>query len=450
MKDLVPPQNLEAERKLLCGCLLDPDVVDEVAEFLKAEDFYRDSHEHCWRAIVDIRNSGEPVDTVSLAEHLTREGRFDSIGGDNLLEEVMNSAPHAANAVYHANIVKEKAVARRLLEASLETVAEINRNQDTCADLVSNAESRIFAITDGQSSGRTVSAVDHMDETMNEIIRRRDRRQRKETDGIYSEFDDLDDIVGGFRPGELIIVAARPSIGKTALALEILRRVAKKSMVLFFSLEMGRQAIGGRLLSAQAQINSRLIDSGYLSDGDLSKVIEAQRSLSARHYKIDDSTARSAIQIRSNSRRTKLRHGLSLIIVDYIQLIDAESRKGRSRQEEVAEISKALKATARELNVPLIALCQLNRKSEDREDRRPRMADLRESGALEQDADVVILLHRPEFYDPNDQPGVARIYVEKNRNGMTGDASLTYVKSCTRFDPLSNLEPHQADDSEPF
>jgi replicative DNA helicase len=444
--DLVPPQNLEAEQGVLGSILLDNDSLHEIIPILKVEHFYRDSHQVLYRAIRDLYDLGRPVDAITLADELVRRGEFEKVGGDDALTQVLTSVPNAANARYYASIVRQKAISRELIEAANEVLRDGYSNSFTAEQLLESAESRIFGIAEDQVQGQTSDLGDVVNDAMARISRRAE--ERHPITGVPSGFFELDDLTSGFQGSQLIILAARPSMGKTALALNVSEHVVVdcKMAALFVSLEMGELELAERLLCSRSRVDGHKLRTGRnLGPRELAMLGRGYDELrSGGTLMIDDTPARNMLQITANARRLKLRNDIKLIIVDYIQLIDAEDGRD-SRQEQIAKISRRLKTLARELNVPVIALSQLNRAVESREDRRPRMADLRESGAIEQDADMVLLLHRPEYYDPNDQPGIAELIVAKHRNGATGSIKLTFLKNFMRFENLAAVaEPIDA------
>jgi replicative DNA helicase len=430
----LPPQNIEAEQGVIGSILLDNDVLHDVVPMLKVEDFYRDSHQVIYRTIRDLYDLGRAVDAITLADELTRRGEYAKVGGDDALAQILASVPHAANARYYAGIVREKAIPRALIEASNEVIREAYSNSHTADELLELAERRVFAIAEEQVSGETVELRDVVTRAMDRIALRSE--ERHPITGVSTGFFELDDLTGGFQGSQLVILAARPSMGKTALALNICEHVIleRKTGVLMVSLEMGEMELAERLLCARSKVDGHKLRTGHgLGTREMTQLGKAYDELRMAPLFIDDTPARNMLQITANARRLKMRQDIGLIVVDYIQLIDAEESRD-SRQEQIAKISRRLKTLARELQVPVIALSQLNRAVENREDRRPRMADLRESGAIEQDADLVLLLHRPEYYDPNDRPGTAELIVAKNRNGATGNVTLTFLKNVTRFE----------------
>ncbi len=447
--DRLPPQNLDAERSVLGGILLDNDVLHDVVGFLTPDDFYRDAHQIVYRAIREMYDEGKAVDAVTLGDELDRKGELERIGGDDGLLEIANSVPHAANARFHAEIVRQKSVSRQLIQSATEIIQDGYSNLFTSQQLLETAERKVFAIAEDQIKGQVHELKGVLSEAMDRISRRAE--EKHVVTGVGTGFFDVDDITTGFQPEQLVIVAARPAMGKTAFALNICAHAAvnHQTPTLVVSLEMGRLELGERLLSAHAKVDSNKMRTGHgLGHVELGKLGKAYTEIAAAPIHIDDTPSRTMLQILATARRLKLRHGLGLVMIDYIQLIDADDSRD-SRQEQIAKISRRLKMMARELHVPVIALSQLNRGVENREDRRPRMADLRESGAIEQDADMVLLLHRPDYYDPNDQPGVAEVIVAKNRTGRTDTAKLVFLKNLTLFDNKANIEA-PIDEGRPF
>jgi replicative DNA helicase len=441
LSDRLPPQHLEAERGVLGSILLDNEVMHDIVVFLRTEDFYRDAHQVIYAAIRELYDKNKGIDAVTLAEELKHRGQFEQVGGDDTLAEIVTSVPHAANGKYYAEIVKQKATNRQLIESATEIIRDGYSNQFTAQELLESAERKVFAIAEDQVRGETLEIKDVLKQSMELIVTRAESDGHAVT-GLGSGLIDLDDLTGGFHPGQLIIIAARPSMGKTALALNICDHagVNLKVPVLFVSLEMGSQEIGQRLLCARSEVDGHKLRTGLgLGQRELHKLSTAYKDLTEKvEIYIDDTPARSMMQIAASARRIKRKRQIGLIMVDYIQLVDSDDSRD-SRQEQIAKISRRLKTLARELKVPVVALSQLNRAVESREDKRPRMADLRESGAIEQDADVVLLLHRPEYYDANDQPGSAELIVAKNRNGAVDTVKLTFLKNLTRFDNHSRI-----------
>ncbi len=437
LADRLPPQNLEAEQGVLGGILLDNDVLHEVVPLLKVEDFYRDTHQILFRTIRELYDLGKAIDVITLSEELTRRDQYKAIGGDEALSLIVNSVPHAANAKYYAQIVRQKSISRELIECANQMLRDGYSNNFTSEQLLEAAERRVFSIAEDQTKGETVELKDVVTDAMARIALRSESRHP--VSGVATGYLELDDITAGLQPEQLVIVAARPSMGKTALALNICDHAAvtNKTPVLFVSLEMGRLELAERLLCARSRVDGHKLRTGQnLGTRELTLLGKGFDELRSAPLFIDDTPLRNMLQITANARRLKRRENLGLIVIDYIQLVDSDESRD-SRQEQIAKISRRLKTLAREIEVPVIALSQLNRAVENREDRKPRLSDLRESGAIEQDADLVLLLHRPEVYDPNDQPGIAELIISKNRNGSIGSVKLTFLKNITRFENLS-------------
>lgn len=438
--DRTPPYNLEAERGCLGGCMLYRKAIDRVVELVGPEDFFRDAHGQVFKAIAALHAKGTEVDAVTVADWLIKAGIYHDLGGNELLTELVAAVPHGANAEYYADIVRQRSDVRRVIEIGNKIASDGYSNMFASDDLIESAEQDIFAIKDKTVQGVTIDSEPLMAETM----ARMDCRREGSMVGVPSGFEELDYMIRGLCPANLIIIAGRPSQGKTALALELMRRVAyRRQQVLFISLEMSRMELGDRLLSVESGVDAyKIYNPNTMRREEEDYVVGAAERLSRMTFRIDDTPARTLSQIAGTARRERSRRGLELLVIDYMSLIDGKRQKGESRQEEVAKISRGLKQIARELYIPVVCLCQLNRQSELRDEKRPRLADLRESGQIEQDADAVLMIHRPEYYDGNDRPGEADLIVAKNRNGATGNVRLTFKKSCTQFDSW-NPEPVQ-------
>lgn len=449
----IPPNNLEAEQSALGSWLLDPSTISESADLVQPSDFWRDANQILAQAIFDLWNEGKPVSCVSVAEELTRRSQLKKVGGEDYIAEVVASVPHAANARYMSGIVKQKSMARQLAEAATQILQDVYSQNHTAEGLLELAEQRILAVGDSAviSGGVTLS------QAANEALYEMAVRQSGERRGVSSGFLDLDDTIHGFQPGRLYILAARPSIGKSCLALNIADDIAYEQgkPVLFVSLEMTRDELATRLLSSRANVDgATIMRTAELSRAEHVRLYDAAETVAAKSLlSISDPSSLSLSALGAIARRHKARHGLALLVIDYLQLIDGQRMKGENREGEVARISRRLKSLAKELSAPVLSLCQLNRSVEGREDRRPRLSDLRESGQIEADADVVMLLHRPDFYDPGDEPGVAKLLIPKNRGGQTGAVKLTFQKQYQRFtnfapDPAS--PSHSVECDEPF
>lgn len=432
-----PPANLEAERGVIGSVLLDPGALIEVAPLLTAASFWRASHARVFAAILEVAERGERVDALTVHESLSKSGAIDDVVNADLLNECVGSVPHAAHALAYAQIVREKAIARGLIEACQSVVRDCYANTFTADDLASRAEEAIFAAVATATRPREPETLDALTARQMAVL---DRRRDGEVVGISSGFLELDQHTDGLHPGQTIVLAARPSQGKSALALGIADHCAVDAGIaaLFISLEMSAGELAERYLSMRGGVNNyHLKNSAMLTPDDFAGLARARDAARRARLTIDETPGLTISQLAAVARRAKTRNNIGMLVIDYLQLIDGPRQKGESREQEVARVSRRLKALARELSVPVLVLAQLNRQSEGREDRRPRLSDLRESGQLEQDADIVLLLHRPEFYDPNDRPGVAELIIAKNRNGSTGTVLLCFEKALTRFSTLA-------------
>jgi len=449
LADRTPPQNLEAELSVLGSCLLENERIDEVNLIIRSKDeFFRANHAELFGEIVSVYESGQPVDGQTLAERLMKLGRFHDLGGTDMIEKIVQTVPHAANASYYANIVHEKWIVRQAIGIATEIIKAGFSNEHTAEELIGLAQQKFFSLTSTEIAGAITDASMLMDEAQVRFF----ARESGEIVGLETLYSDLDARLMGIQPGDLVILAARPSMGKTTLAGNIAERVAgdeKGGPVLFVSIEMPRHQIGDRLISSRSGLSGDHIKfPNSLSQEQRAAFFNAAENIKKLPFFIDDTPVRTLTQITAAARQIKRKNGLALIVVDYLSKI-RESVQGReSRQETVARISAGLKEIARKLEVPVLCLHQLNRNAENREDHRPRMADLRESGAVEADADIVLLLHRPEYYNPNDSPGIAEVEIAKNRTGETGTVKLVFNKRLTRFDSIAF--DNRAPNGQPF
>jgi replicative DNA helicase len=435
----LPPQNLDAEKSVLGSILLMNEAIDEVGESLKAEHFYSDAHQKIYAAIHKLYEAGiRGIDAITLAEELIRRSELEAVGGPAYLAEILETVPHAAHVRYYADIVRDKWMQRSLIYACTEILADCYNAADDVESLLQSAERRVFSIVEEQGGTASIAISDILMDAFNRI----DERLRKTGDvtGITTGFRDLDEQTTGFQATELIILAARPSMGKTALVCNIAEAVARKSGkgVLLFSLEQSNLELAERFLAITAKINGHDLRAGNLSEDQHMQLVKASDDLARLPLFIDDKPGRTMTQVAALARRLHRRSPLGIIIIDYLQLIEPED-KNAPREQQIAGISRRLKFLAKELRVPVVALAQLNRGVELREDKRPRLADLRESGAIEQDADMVMFLHRPDAYDPEDRPGEAEVIVAKHRSGPTGIIRLTWRKEFMRFENYSPM-----------
>jgi replicative DNA helicase len=431
----VPPHDLDAERSVLSALLLDPRAFHDVSLEVGTDDFYHPAHQTLYRNMLAIHEEGRPVDLITLSEQLNSRKQLDQIGGTVFLAEVADFAATAANVTHHAKLVRDKAVKRRLAAVAAEIVESAFEDQGNASELLDFAESRVFEVSKAQSRSSFQSLHDEMPGTFDYVEAIMNRGG--ELTGIPTGFRDLDQMTGGLQAGELIVIAARPSMGKTAFALNIARNAAVDhgKKVAVFSLEMTTRSLIIRLLSSEAAIDFSSLRKGFLPMTDYRRLQTAADKLTAAEIWIDDSGSLDILEVKAKSRRLDAEHGLDLVILDYLQLAHAEGQRTR-KDLEIAEISKGLKALAKELDIPVIALSQLNRGPEQRDPdkRRPMMGDLRESGAIEQDADVIAFIYRDVVYNKDcDDPRLAEIIIEKQRNGPTGTVKLDFEGRFARF-----------------
>jgi replicative DNA helicase len=446
----LPPQNLDAERSVLGSMLFSNDAIDEVASFLKSSHFYHDAHQQIYTAICRMRERGRgAIDAVTLAEELAGLKLLEEVGGPSYLHQILETVPHAAHVRYYADIVHEKYVQRALIDTCTEVLRTCYDSGRPSDEILQETEQKIFSILEQQESDTKLSIRDILIDTFSRIDSR--LQTSGEVSGLATTFEQVDRLTTGFHPAELIILAARPSMGKTALVCNFAEAIARTSgqAVLLFSLEQSKLELAERFLCMVAQIDGHKLRNGEIDGDDQQKLLEASHTLSETAIFIDDHPGRNTAQIGAISRRLKRQSGLGLIIIDYLQLIEPEDRRA-PREQQISQITRRLKQLAKEINVPVVALAQLNRGVELREDKRPRLADLRESGAIEQDADLVLFLHRPEAYNPEDRPGQAELIVAKHRSGPTGLVTLTWRKEFMRFDNFSGREEPGGFQSYPF
>jgi replicative DNA helicase len=436
----VPPQNLEAEESVLSAILLDNSTLLDVLETLEPEDFYRSAHAKMFTAITDLFAKNEPVDLVTLANILKEKGQLEEIGGATSLAKLVDTAPLAVNAQHYARIIRDKAALRKLIEHSNAITARCFEDSGDVDDVIDFAEKAVFEI----AGNKNKKSFYPLSQIIGHSIDALEERQGNKTlvTGVSTGFSRLDNLTSGFQGSDLIILAARPSMGKTALALNIARNAAidANTPVAVFSIEMSKEQLSMRLLCAEARIDSSRLRSGFFSREDWVSLTNAAEVLSDADIYIDDSPDLTAMSIRAKARRLKMDKNLGLVIIDYIQLMKGRSSAER-RDLEISEISRGLKALAKELDIPVLALSQLNRKLEERHDKRPQLSDLRESGALEQDADVVAFIYRDEVYNKdenNPNKGIAELLLKKQRNGPTGEIKLAFISTYTRFEDLAD------------
>ncbi|QVL32502.1 replicative DNA helicase [Telmatocola sphagniphila] len=435
--DRLPPQNRDAERSVLGSVLRDNDVINDIVKIiLDPEYFYFDYHQKIYRAMLEIDKISSPIDLVILAEKLKQLQWIEDIGGYSYLAELWDAAPTAGNALYYAEIVKEKALVRALIHVNTDILKEAYDPVQPADELLGMAERRILEIAERGVTSDTAT----LQEALRDAFHRMDARKsgdHADLSGVRTGFVDLDNLIVGFQRNELIILAARPSVGKTAFALNFIRHIIVEEglPVYFVSLEQAKIELAERLLVAQSQVDSHKLRRGMLGPDDVQRILDAGNVLNRAPLFIDDNPSQNMLRITANARRLKKRHDIKMVVIDYLQLIEPESRRD-PRQEQVAQISRRLKFLARELQLPVVALAQVNRASEDRQDHRPRLSDLRESGSIEQDADTVMMLHRPGKFggDEQQEDNTIEVIVAKQRNGPTGEVKLAYVKQYMRFE----------------
>lgn len=437
------PHDDVAEQSVLGGMLLSKDAIADVVESLRASDFYKPAHETIYEAILSLYGHGSPADAITVADELKKRGELTRVGGASYIHTLIASVPTAANAQYYAEIVKEHAIMRRLIEAGTK-IAQLGYANETEVDtLVDQAQAEIYAVTDGNAKEDYVSFSEALEETINEIDANSNR-----PDGVYgvpTDFIEFDELTGGLHGGQMIVIAARPGVGKSTLALDIARSASihHQMTTVFFSLEMSRTELAMRILSAEGKISMGRLKKGDLDTEGWTNLATLQGRIDSAPLFIDDSPNMTLMEIRAKCRRLKQRNDLKLVVLDYLQLMSS-GKKVESRQQEVSEFSRSLKLLAKELDVPVIALSQLNRGSEQRTDKRPMVSDLRESGSIEQDADIVILLHREDMYNPeSDRVGEADMIIAKHRGGPTRTIPLAFSGKYSRFNNMANEAPPQ-------
>ncbi len=448
MKDLdpslykVPPQNLEAEQSILGSILLENIAINSVLEVMSKDDFYSEAHRKIFNLMVELSEKNEPVDIITLSNALRDKNLLDSIGGTAYLASLVDNVPSAANVANYAKIAKEKAILRGLIGSATDIITSCYATGTDVDDVLDRAEHSIFEIAENKVRPSFYPIREIVKDSFRSI---EDLYARKELiTGVPTGFEKIDDLTSGLQKSDLIIIAGRPSMGKTAFALNIAQFAALEGQipVAVFSLEMSKEQLVFRLLASEAKVDSQRLRKGFLGETDWPKLTTAAGRLSEAPLFIDDTPAITVLEMKAKSRRLKADQGLGLIVVDYIQLMRAGGYRD-NREQEISEISRSLKALAKELKVPVIALSQLNRKVEDRTNRRPQMADLRESGAIEQDADVIAFIYRDEVYnksEDNPEKGTAEIIIGKQRNGPTGTVKLAFLEKFTSFENLTHVD----------
>ncbi|MBP1765608.1 MAG: replicative helicase [Firmicutes bacterium] len=441
MLDRIPPQNIEAEQSVLGAMLIEKEAIAKVVEILQSGDFYREANRLVFQAILDLFNRNDGVDMITVIEVLRKEDKLEAAGGIAYITSLANSVPTAANVVYHARIVEEKSLLRQLIHAATNIAGMGYDANDEVPLILDSAEKMILDVA-GRKVGHDFTPIKNiLLDTFTKIEGL--YASKGGITGLPTGFKDLDKLMSGLQPSDLVLIAARPSMGKTAFVLNIAQHVAikEKQPVAFFSLEMSKEQLVQRMLCAEAPIDAQRLRNGDLEENDWKKLVVAADRLSSAPIYIDDTAGISVVEMRAKARRLKIEHGLKLIVIDYLQLMQGgTSGKGENRQQEISEISRFLKSLARELDVPVLALSQLSRQVESRQVKRPMLSDLRESGSLEQDADIVTFLYREDYYDPDtEKKNITEVIVAKHRNGPVDTVQLFFHKQFTKFQDLSKM-----------
>jgi replicative DNA helicase len=441
----LPPQNVEAEQSVLGGILIENDAINKVLEILTPDDFYRDAHRRIYNALINLSTRDEPADLITLTNELRKIDQLDAAGGASYIASLIDSVPTAANIEYYARIVKEKSILRQLIQTSTDIITESYQDRSDVESFLDEVERSIFQISENRVRPSFYPIRDIVKQSFKTLERLYEKKEL--VTGVPSGFKELDQMTAGFQPSDLIIVAGRPSMGKTAFCLNVAQYAAieKRTPVAVFSLEMSKEQLVIRLLCSEAHVEGTKLRTGFLSEGDWPRLTIAAGNLSEAPIFIDDTAALSVLELRAKARRLKADQGLGMVIIDYLQLMRGRAR-AESRQQEISEISRSLKAVAKELNIPVIAVSQLSRRTEERTGMRPQLSDLRESGAIEQDADLILFLYRDEVYnrsEDNPNRGKAEMIIGKQRNGPTGKIELAFLSKFTTFKDLykGEVEP---------
>ncbi len=445
----VLPHSIEAERSVIGSMIMDKDAITSASEIITGEDFYQNQFGILYDAMLELYNEGKPVDLVTLQDKIKEKDIPEELCSIEFIRELISSVPTSANVKYYAGIVKEKSVLRRLIKITEGITNEAYMSKEKLEVILENAEKQVFDIVQNRSTADFTSIKDVVIQSLASIESA--ARNKGSVTGVSTGFYDLDYKTAGLQPSDLIIVAARPSMGKTAFVLNIAENVAVKNdtTTVIFSLEMSKDQLVKRIIAMNSKVDSQAMRTGDLQDEDWLKIVESARNIGSSNLVIDDTPGISVQELRSKCRKLKLEKNLGLVIIDYLQLMSGGSKKAESKQQEVSEISRSLKAVAREINAPVIALSQLSRAVEQRPDKRPMMSDLRESGAIEQDADVIMFIYRDDYYNKESKDaGVSEIIIGKQRNGPTGTVKLAWLSQYTKFANLdrSYYDQHQDDE----
>lgn len=437
----IPPHDIEAEQAVIGSMLIDKDAIMSAVEVLKPEDFYREDNKIIYEAILNLYNRAEPVDIITLKTELQSMKQLESVGGLEYIAQLPDKVPTTANVEQYIKIIEEKSALRALIKTANDLISlGYDQTQDV-EDILDSAERRIFEVIQDRNQKGYASIKDILVDTFTELEQLYNQKQH--ITGVPTGFADLDYITAGLHKSDLVIVAARPAMGKSAFALNLATNAAVRANtpVAIFSLEMSKEQMTNRILCSEAMVDSNKVRTGKIEDDDWQKLAEASGNLSQAQIYIDDTPGISIMEIRAKARKLKLEKNIGMVVIDYIQLIQGNSRKGGSREQEISEISRSLKILAKEINVPIIALSQLSRSVEQRPDHRPMLSDLRESGAIEQDADIVMFLYRDDYYNPEtDKKNIAEIILAKHRAGSTGTVELLWLGSYTKF---ANLDKYR-------
>lgn len=438
----VPPQNIEAEQSVIGAVLLENEALAKALEILRPADFYYESHRQIFQCMIELFEKSEPTDLITITEILKRKNKLEEAGGASYLADLSEKIPTSANIEYYAKIVKEKAVLRNLIHSATEIVSKASAAHENVEDILDFSEKTIFNISEYQIKPSFYPLKEIIKSSFKDIEKLYEKKQL--ITGVPTGFTDLDEMTSGFQPSDLIIIAGRPSMGKTALSLNIAQHASyeAKVPVAIFSLEMSKEQLALRMMCSEARVDNHKVRSGHIAYSEWGKLSMGAGKLADTKIFIDDTPGITVLEIRAKARRLKSEHELGMVIIDYLQLMSSSRTRTDNREQEISEISRSFKALAKELRVPVVALSQLNRRVEDRTDKRPHMADLRESGAIEQDADVILFIFREEFYHPDSEEakGRAEIIIGKQRNGPTGTVPLTFIKEYTRFEDYTYRE----------
>lgn len=439
---LVPPHSLDAERTTLGSLLIDKDSIVKISDFLVADDFYHDAHKMIYQAVLDLYDRRSPIDLITLTSLLQDREQLKLVGGASYIAGLAGDVPSASHIFQYATIVKEKGILRKLVIAGDKIKGLGFQESEDLAETIDQAEKSLFEVSQTFMTDKFVHVRDILTKTYEKISDLHDPEAKEKYRGISTGFKSLDDILSGFQPADLVILAARPSMGKTALALNICQNVAKSGLsVGVISLEMSKEQLVERMFCSLLQVDSWKMRTGQLSDEDFSRIGKVMDQMNSMKIFIDDSLGNSISELKAKARRLKMEHGLDMLMVDYLQLMSGGAKYSQNRVQEISDISRALKALARDLRIPILALSQLSRAVELRPVKVPQLADLRESGAIEQDADVVLMMYREDYYEPDtERKGLTDIYIRKHRNGPIGQVELSFVKSQLKF---VELEKHR-------